>query len=216
MNLSTSMLFIILLSVLAAILAIGLIACYWNRGWLSIGNAANLATIFGSIAAGGSLVFIAVQMGQQATQLQLQTDQLKLQTSLARASNSQSFVNASSDFVLAIGGDSTLMKLYNSGGDGFEKLGAEEQAQYRYLVAWWLTFYENVVYQHECKLLDLGVYQAWMNDMRGFIRRRRVEKVWDKVKDNYSTSFNKNFQEEIDVHLDELKQQASPSPTVKP
>lgn len=198
-KLSTSKLFIILFAVVTAFLAIGLIACYSNRGWLSIGNAANLAQIFGSIAAGGSLLFIAGQMRQQAAQLQLQTTQLELQTSLARASNSQSFVNASSNFVLAIGGNTTLMTLYNSGGAKFENLQSDQQAQYNYLVSWWLTFYENVVYQQEIHLLDAGVYAAWMKDMKGFVRRRSVEKVWDSLKGNYSDNFIKEFQPLIDA-----------------
>jgi len=169
----------IVFAVLTLILAVGLIACYSNRGWLTIGTAANLSQIFGSIAVGLSLLFIATQ--------------LKLQTNLARASNSQSFVNASSSFVLAIGGDAELMKLYDTGGEGYESLGTEKQVQFRYLVGWWLTFYENVVYQHGCDLLDDGVHDAWMKDMKGFIRRRRVDKVWPELIGNYSDEFISQF-----------------------
>jgi hypothetical protein len=187
-----SNLFIIFFSVLTAILGLGLMACYWSRGWLSISSAANLASIFASVAVGISLLFIATQLRQQ--------------NKLARASNSQSFVNASSDFVLEIASDCQLMKLYATGGARFEQLTADEQAQYSYLVSWWLTFYENVVYQRDCELLDEGVYAAWiLKDMKGFILRRRVEKVWESLKENYSDEFKKEIQPLIDDRESELK-----------
>lgn len=181
---TTSTLFLILLASLTAILAGGLIACYWNRGWLTIQNAANLAQIFGSLAVGFSLLFIAIQLRQQ--------------TKLARGSNSQSFVNASSNFVLAIGCNEELMKLYSTGGAKFDGFPDDTKAQYRYLVSWWLTFYENVVYQNGIGLLDTGIYDAWRKDMSGFVRRRSVEKVWDELKDNYSQEFIDIFQPLID------------------
>lgn len=177
-------LFILFLLSLIIILFTGLIVCYLDRGWLSIQSAANLASIFASAAVGFSLLFIAFQINRQ--------------TELARASNSQSFVAASSSFVLAVGGSIELMKLYREGGEGFEALGPDKQAQYTYLVSWWLTFYENVLYQHDCGLLDNSVYEAWMKDMDGYIRRRRVEKVWDLLRDNYSKPFIEHFQPLID------------------
>lgn len=192
-------LFIAFLMILIIILFTGLIFCYSGRGWLSIQSAAQLASIFASAAVGCSLLFIAYQ--------------LRRQTQLARASNSQSFVSASSAFVLAVGGDAKLMSLYGNGGEGFESLCTEQQAQYRYLVGWWLTFYENVLYQHDCGLLDDSVYKAWMKDMKGFIRRRRVEKVWDSLEENYSDAFRTYFQPLIDKRKQELAEEA-PAPLV--
>jgi hypothetical protein len=81
------------------------------------------------------------------------------------------------------------MDFYQTSGLKFETLTLSEQARYRYLVAWWLTFYENVQYQQDCGLLDEGVYKAWMKDMDGFVRRRRADKVWDVLKPNYSDTF---------------------------
>lgn len=188
-------LFIILFASLTAILAVGLAACYWTRGWLTIQNAADLAQIFGSLAVGLSLLFIAIQLRQQ--------------TRLARGSNSQSFVNASSNFVLAVGCNGELMKLYAKGGATFDRLPDETKAQYRYLVGWWLTFYENVVYQNGIGLLDTVIYDAWMKDMSGFIRRRCVEKVWDELKGNYSREFVNVFQPLIEARLKESQTAAS-------
>ncbi len=123
-KLSTSKLFTILFAVLTVVLTIGLIACYRDRGWLSIASAANLAQIFASIFVGLSLLFVAAQLRQQ--------------TNLARSSNSQSFVNSVSNFMLAIGSNPELMNLYSTGGDGFEALSREKKVHYRYLVGWWL------------------------------------------------------------------------------
>jgi len=91
------------------------------------------------------------------------------------------------------------MDFYQTGGEKFETLAASEQARYRYLVAWWLTFYENVQYQQDCGLLDEGVYKAWMNDMAGFVERRRADKVWDFLKPNYSDSFVAHIQPHVDA-----------------
>ena len=190
-------LFTIFLAILTIILSIGLAACYWNRGWLSIQSAAYLASIFQAMSVVLSLSFIAAQLRQQ-------TISVRQQAELARAANSQSFVGASSSFVLTVGGNADLMDLYKSGGERFETLRDEKQAQYRYLVGWWLTFYENVLYQHDCGLLDESVYRAWMKDMEGFIVRRSVEKVWDSLKDNYSDAFVNHFQPRIDKRRQSL------------
>nr|AAP58626.1 hypothetical protein [uncultured Acidobacteriota bacterium] len=180
-----SRLFTILLAILCLVLGVGLGTCYWNRGWLTISSAADLFSIFASIAVVVSLLFIAFQVKQQ--------------TRLARAANSQAFVNIQSDFVLAAGSNQSLMEFYQTGGEKFETLDPSEQARYRYLVAWWLTFYENVQYQQDCGLLDEGVYKAWMKDMAGFIERRRVEKVWEFLKPNYSDTFIVHIQPYIDA-----------------
>jgi hypothetical protein len=176
----TSRLITLLLACIATLSTIGLIACYLDRGWLNSQSAANLAQIFGSLAVGISLVFIAKQV--------------QLQTQLARGANSQSLVNVCSNFVLAVGCSDNLMELYATGGERFESLTDTQKAQYRYLVTWWLTFYENVVYQNSIGLLDEGVYEAWLNDMTGFITRRHVDKVWDTVKGNYSKQFVSTFE----------------------
>lgn len=213
-KLITPGLFISLLVALVILLLIGLIACYLDRGWLSIESAADLAQIFGSLAVVFSLLFIARQLGQQAVQLQQQAVQLRLQTQLARGSNSQSFVNASSSFVLAIGCNPRLMKLYANSGEKFDSLSDDEKKQYSYLVSWWLTFYENVVYQNGIGLLDEGVYDAWMSDMKGFIQRRRVERVWNDLRGNYSDEFQKIFQPLIDAREKTVlaSRSADPSP----
>jgi hypothetical protein len=194
-KLTTPGLFIVLLASLNIILVIALAACYWDRGWLSIQSAADLAQIFGSLAVAFSLLFIAVQLRQQ--------------TRLARGSNSQAFVSASSSFVLAVGCNPDVMNLYSTGGAKFYELPEEKQAQYRYLVSWWLTFYENVVYQNGIGLLDKGVYYAWMKDMNGFVSRRRVERVWGALKDNYSEEFKIIFQDSIDAWQKALSESSS-------
>lgn len=184
-----SRLFLILISFLCSI----------DVSWLNIANLSAFFSILASVAVIVSLVFIAQQLTQQ-------TLQVKQQTKLARAGNSQSFVNLASSFVLAIGSNSFLMNLYQTGGDRWSSLSPEEQVQYRYLVSWWLTFFENVQYQQDCGLLDAEVYNAWMKDMEAYFRRRRVDLVWDHLKGNYSDSFVSRFQKSIDNVRKEFQQ----------
>ena len=170
---------------------------------LTLSNVKDFFSIVASLGGVVSLLFIAYQVNRQ--------------TKLAKAANSQSFVNVASSFVLTVGADKELMEFYQTGGTRFETLTPTEQARYRYLVVWWLTFYENVQYQQDCGLLDEGVYRSWIYDMEGFVRRRRVDHVWDHVKGNYSNSFVEHFQPLIDQVRREVRAAApAPSPPKKP
>jgi hypothetical protein len=184
--------FTFVLAILNVILGVALLACYLQRGWLSLQNAYFLFSILQSIAVVVSLVFILLQLQQQSRQLEQQSN-------LARATNSQSLVATSSNFVLVVAANQVLLDLYRTGGENYSTLGGSEQAQFRYLIVWWLTFYENVVYQHDCGLLDGEVYNAWKKDMEGFIRRRKPETVWGELKANYSDPFVKEFQALLDA-----------------
>lgn len=166
---------------------VGLLAVYSGKGWLTFENAAYLATVGGTLVGAATLITIAVQLNHQ--------------TRLAKAANSQSFVSISSEFVLFISAHPALMELWQTKGKTYEQLPPVEQFQYRYLVQWWLNFYENIQYQKDCGLLDDGVYKSWMKDMDGFIKRRHVEKFWDVVKSNYSDQFIKHFQPLIDERV---------------
>ncbi|HEX9941820.1 MAG TPA: hypothetical protein VGG03_07375 [Thermoanaerobaculia bacterium] len=175
----------IVITVISVLSIGGMIGCYLDKGWVTFENASYLATIGGTLVGAATLISIAVQLNQQ--------------TRLARAVNSQSFVSISSEFVLNISGSDELTELWYFKGETYETLTPVKQARYRYLVQWWLTFYENLQYQRYCDLLDDDVYKAWMKDMDGFIARRHVDKVWDAVKDNYSDRFVEHFQSRIDA-----------------
>jgi len=146
--------------------------------YLTIENAAHLATIAGSFIGAASLIAIAVQQQRQ--------------TKLARAANSQSFVQMTSQFVLQVSASKELSNLYlvkSVPGAQFDSLDAERRL---YLISWWMTFYENLIYQHRCVLLDKVVYDAWYNDMVGFLKRRAVTKDdWLLLRDNYNRDFKK-------------------------
>jgi len=190
-----SRLVLILISILLLIVTVGLVACYWERGWLSIANVKDLFSIVASVGAVGSLLFIAFQFN--------------LQSRLAKAANSQSFVNVASNFVLTVAANKELMEFYQSAKDNFQDLSLSDQARYRYLVTWWLTFYENLLYQRDCGLLDDAVYNAWMKDMAGFVKRRRVDLVWDALKGNYGDACVARFQPLVD---EVRKEAALPAP----
>jgi hypothetical protein len=191
--------FTFVLAVLNGILGIALLACYFQRGWLSLQNAYFLFSILQSVAVVVSLVFILLQLEQQSRQLEQQSKQLEQQSNLARATNSQSLVATSSNFVLMVATNQVLLDLYRTGGENYSTLDPSQKAQFRYLIVWWLTFYENVVYQHYCGLLDDEVYDAWKKDMEGFIRRRKPETVWGELQANYSDLFIKDFQALLDA-----------------
>ena len=164
-----------------------LIACYAGKGWITFETAADLATVAATVVGTASLVAIAVQLQQQA-------NQLKQQAQLARAANSQAFVNVSSEFTLNVTLDKELSELWHIKGAQYDALGEVDKARYRYLVQWWLTFFENLQYQHDCGLIDDAVYKAWEKDETRFVTRRNVAKIWPFVKDNYSDTFIEHFE----------------------
>jgi hypothetical protein len=189
---------------------IAFMTTYHQVGAWTIQDGANVATIIGNLAVAGSIFFIAAQLKKQSEQLKQQADQAKLQTQLAKAANSQSFVNISSEFVLSVGSDCKLMKFWYSFGATYEaEIDEDKKAQYRYLVQWWLNFYENVEHQNAAGLLEKDVYDAWMSDMKGFVNRRHVEKIWDAVKANYSDPFVARMQPIIDARRLEIEAAAA-------
>lgn len=188
----------ILLGACTAALAVAFLTCYYKTGTLTLSDGANIATIVGNTAVAVSIFFIAYQLQLQSAQMQSQSDQAKLQTQLAKASNSQAFVTLSSDFLLNLVCNEKLMKFYRDTGASYETQTDDVKARYRHLITWWLNFYENVVYQEKSGLLDSELYSAWEKEMRGFVARRHVEKVWDDLKDNYGDLFIARFQPIID------------------
>lgn len=157
--------------------------------------AANIATVCGVLLGLTTLFFIAKQLRYQAR--------------LARAANSQALVALSSQFVLQVAQSAELAKLWLLDGERYDQLSDDHRAQYRYLASWWLTFFENVEYQHRAGLLDDGVYDAWCGDMQGFVDRRCVEKFWDDLRGNYSKQFVAAFQPLIDAKRRARKQGSS-------
>lgn len=170
------------LATLTLILFAGLLACYFNRGWISFQNAAYLATILEAIAVSFTFVLIAQQLVSQ-------NKNLEFQNQLAKASNSQSFVHQSSSFMLTIVENHDLAELWRVGGAQFETLDASQKMKFKRLVDWWLTFYENVHYQHSCDLLDPNIFESWENDLKLFIERRQITNVWADLRGSYHESF---------------------------
>lgn len=160
---------------ISVLLLIGLLACYRNKGWLTIENASYLATIGGTVIGAITLISIAVQLRQQ--------------TKLARAANSQSFLDKSSTFTLSLLEDNGLLSLWRDGGMNYSSLSSENQSKYKHLLSWWLTFYENMYYQNKCGFLDTNVFAAWDNDVNNFVVRRNLRMAWDELKDSYDPEF---------------------------
>lgn len=164
----------ILSLIITVLSSVGLIACYMHAGVLSIENASYLATIGGSVVGAVSLIFIAIQLNQQ--------------TKLTRAGNSLSFVNLSSDFTSKIINDDALITIWYAG-NTFATFTDVQKLKYKQLIDWWLTFYDNVIYQHKCGLLDEDAYNAWITDMELFIQKRLLATVWNDLKGSYGAEF---------------------------
>jgi hypothetical protein len=213
----------IIFGISTAALSVAFLTLYYDAGSWNVQEGAHLATIAGTFVVAGSIVIIARQLQVQSAQMEhqgrqaelqaeqakLQAEQAELQTRLAKASNSQSFVSISSNFVLSVASNADLMAFWQNTGATYDTATDDVKARYAYLVQWWLTFYENLVHQNDAGLLDAVVFRAWEDDMKGFVKRRHVEKLWDSVSDRYSTLFISHFQPIIDARRSELAAEAA-------
>lgn len=169
----------VIVSILACFLFACLIASYAQKGWLTIDSAADIATVVGSMVAVVTLIGISSQLRQQSR--------------LARAANSQTFVSFAAGFILEITGDRHLSQLWHMKDGLYESLDGVEQARYRYLIQLWLNFYENLIYQHACGLIDDDVYSAWLQDETQFVSRQHVAEIWEAIRTNYTESYISHF-----------------------
>ena len=181
---------LLLLSFIFIVLSSSLIVSYVGRGWLNWETASHIASVIGTGAVFASLVFISRQ--------------LRHQTALSKANNSQSLLETASPFTLTLLQDDDLVKLYRDGYDKYDTFTRDEKSKYEHLLIWWLSFYENIHYQNTCGLLDKQVYDAWNNDLKYFIRRRKLHRHWGDLKDLYNIDFRWHvvnlmveFQEEL-------------------
>ncbi len=137
--------------------------------------AANIATVVEAIAVSVSLIFIAWQ--------------LKLQTHITKFSNVQTLVELSSPIMLLIIENPTVAKLWYTGKQNYDQFTPTEQAQYRHMLVWWLTYYENIFQQKRSGLMDDLMYEAWLNDIKSFVKLRAVARHWGSLEHLYEYKF---------------------------
>lgn len=115
--------------------------------------------------------------------------QLKQQTSLARVANVQDLVALSSPFNLGLARDRDMAELWHRGHQGENFRDPAEREQYRTMIKWWMIFYENVYFQTQSGLLDKQIAEAWIIDIKRFVREHPVERYWDDLREKYYAGF---------------------------
>lgn len=173
----------ILSYIAAPILSILLLLCYMDKGWLSFETAANIATVLEFFVVAISIYFISRQLDQQ--------------NNLARASNAQALFELSSPFTLMLLEHDRLADMWREGAKFAET--DTMVTQYKQLLIWWLSFYENIYHQNRYGLLDIEVYKSWDKDMDYFIERRDLTPFWEELKKLYHQDFVKHFDAKIDA-----------------
>ena len=117
---------------------------------------------------------------------------------MARAANTQSAVAQSATLNLLLIQNLEAENLWLKGVKGVQ-MNEVEQDQYEGLLATFLTFYENLYWQHHRGLLDDDIYTAWDNDLKNFVSETHLERYWNKRKNSYHEDFRN--------HVDDLIRQ---------
>jgi hypothetical protein len=159
-------------------------------------KASTIATIVEAIVVIASLYFI--------------WSQLQFQTKLTQASNSQSIAGLYLPIGMLLAEHPEMSKLWLKGTKEFAPevtiTDKEiEEDQYYTLIGMFLIFYENAYLQYDKQLLDKDIYDAWNEDLKGFIKEQHLEKYWDKRKNLYHPKFREHVNAVI-------KNQAAPTP----
>lgn len=138
-----------------------------------------IATVVQTAGVVTTLIFIAYQINQQ--------------TNLTQAANAQALVQLMQpiNFRLA---EHDMAKIWLSRDRGLgQKSGPSEDqlkdAQYGWMLANHLIFYENVFIQKEQGLLVTEVYEGWLKDLESFVQDNAVEKHWAASRDAYQPQF---------------------------
>lgn len=106
--------------------------------------------------------------------------------------------------------DREVAKLVTEGHEGYDNFSEVDKYRYRVTLAWRLTFQENIYYQHKNGLIDTNIYQAWEDDFKFFVERRRLESRWPELKQFYHPEFRGYVSKQIEEFNRKLAQQATP------
>ena len=120
--------------------------------------------------------------------------QLRTQIRLSKAANTQAFVNQLTPVDLRVT-DPEISTLWLNGKEGIDQnrrpsVKEIQENQYETLLATYLTFYENIYWQHEKELLDPEIFQAWDNDLASFVAEHKIGEDWDQWRCMYHKSFS--------------------------
>jgi hypothetical protein len=115
--------------------------------------------------------------------------ELRASNRLTRAANAQSLVGLAAPLYLELVQDRQLAELCTRSAADFDSLDEIDQRRYRYLLTWWLIFYENIFYQRRQHFLDAHAFMPWWRDLKNFVREQNLIRHWDELKDFFQAEF---------------------------
>lgn len=148
---------------------------------------ADVAGIMSSIAVVISILFIAYQT--------------YINNKLSKAANTQALVELSMPFNMLLIQDPAVLDLWENGAATYDQLPLLDKKRYETILTVWLIHHENIFYQKTQGLLDEASYRPWNNDLLTFIRKQRLELVWN---DELKSAYQAEFVEYIDAIMKQL------------
>lgn len=151
--------------------------------------ASSVATMVQAAVVTLSLYYIARQVKQQTEQAEQQTKELEFQTKLVKVAHAQDLFELTSPFNIQVIQDRNMAKLIFEGHEDYGSFDEVDKFRYRSSLSWRLTFQELMYYQNQNGLLDASIYQAWDDDFKSFLKRRRVGLRWAELEQYYNPEF---------------------------
>ncbi len=115
--------------------------------------------------------------------------ELRVNNRLVRAANTQALVSLSSPFNLALIQDRKMAEFFARGPVNLHQMDDVDKYRYKTLLIWWLIFHENVFHQWRQGLLTNHSFQAWLNDLKQFVRQQKLWLQWDEMKEPFEHAF---------------------------
>jgi hypothetical protein len=106
-----------------------------------------------------------------------------------RVAHAHSLVELASPLYLALAQDRPLAELFLQGAIGFDALDAVDRRRYRWLLVWWLIFYENLYYQRRHRLLERHAFQPWWRDLQRFVVEHNLAHHWKDLEELFQEEF---------------------------
>ena len=145
---------------------------------------ANIGEVVGAIAVVVSLVYVAMQIGQN--------------TRAIRANTFQSIVDSLTNGIADIARDPETTRIWISGLTADEELRKVERGQFRLLILMAVRKWENAFYQTQQGTLEKRQWEGISQDIRSIVTQPGFLVWWDNAPDVVSREFREYIQSEID------------------
>jgi hypothetical protein len=119
--------------------------------------------------------------------------QLQQNTKLAKAANIQALTEQAAAFNALLYENEELCELWYSYGKNLDtKL---KRQRYREMMVQWLIFHQNIYYQRRQGLLEVEIYQGWLDDLKGTIKDHDLEVVSANLQGLFPGAFGQHLAE---------------------